>query len=66
MLLQLQKWLVATLQRHNTENWKQIFPGITNLSPYFHIHVSVSAFYISTIGMSILLEENMWTNSKNI
>ncbi len=31
--------------------------GITNLSPNFHIHVSVSAFYISTIGMPILLEE---------
>jgi hypothetical protein len=33
-----------TLQRHNTENSKQIFPEkeLCGLSPHFHIHVSVS------------------------
>jgi hypothetical protein len=37
--------LKSTLQRQNTEIWKQIFPA------------SVSDLYISTIGLPILLEE---------
>ncbi len=51
----------TTLQRHNTENSKQIFPEkeLHGLSPNFHIHVSVSDLYISTIGLPILLQENM-------
>ncbi len=57
-----------TLQRHNTENFKQIFPEkeLLRLSPNFHIHVYVNNLYIPTIGLPILLQENMWTNPKNI
>ncbi len=40
-----------TLQRHNCENLKQIFPEkeLDGLSPNIHIHVSVSDLYITTI-----------------
>ena len=45
---------------------KQIFPEKESLglSPNFHIHVSVSDLYIPTptIGLPILLQENMWTD----
>ncbi len=46
-----------TLQRHNTENSKQIFPEkeLCYLSRNSHIHVSVSDLYIPTIGLPILL-----------
>ncbi len=45
-----------TLQRHKTENSKQIFPEkeLCGLSPNSHIHVSVSDLYIPTIGLPIL------------
>jgi hypothetical protein len=57
----------AALQRHNTENSKLIFPEKElRLGPDFHIHVSVSALYIPTIGLPILLQENMWTDTGNI
>jgi hypothetical protein len=39
---------------------------LRGLSPKFHIHVSASDLYISTIGLPILLKENMWTDSGNI
>jgi hypothetical protein len=47
------------MQRQNTEISKQIFPEkeYRDLSPNFHIHVSVSDLYILTIGLPILLEE---------
>jgi hypothetical protein len=32
------------------------------LSPNFHIHVSVIDLYIPSIGVPILLPENMWTD----
>jgi hypothetical protein len=37
----------ATMQGHNTENLKQIFPEkeLRSLSPNFHIHVAVSDLY---------------------
>ncbi len=56
--------MVLELQRHNNENSKQIFPEkeLHALSPNFHIHVSVSDLYIPTIGLPILLQENMWTD----
>ncbi len=49
----------GTLQRHNAENFKQIFPEkeYRGLSLNFHIHVSVSELYIPTMGPSFLLEE---------
>jgi hypothetical protein len=56
------------LQRHDTENLKQIFPGkeLSDFSLSFHIHVSVSDLYIPTIHLPILLQENMLTDSRNI
>jgi hypothetical protein len=57
-----------TLQRHNTENLKSIFPEkeMCGLSPNFHIQASVSDLYIPTIGVPILVQENMWTDPGNI
>jgi hypothetical protein len=48
LFLALKKY--STLQRHNTENSKQIFPDkeLLGLSPNFHIHMSVSDLYIPT------------------
>jgi hypothetical protein len=56
-----------TLKRHNTENLKQIFPKKDGaaLSPNFDIHVSVSNLNVLTIGLPILLQENMWTDLGN-
>jgi hypothetical protein len=55
---------LPTLQRHNTENSKQIFPEkeLRGLSPNFLIHVSVNDLYIPAIGPPILLREKMWTD----
>jgi hypothetical protein len=46
------------------ENSKQIFPEkeLRCLSPNFHIYVSVSDLYIPTIGLPILLQDNMGTD----
>jgi hypothetical protein len=35
-------------------------------SPNFRIHVSVSDLYIPTIGLPILVQENMWTDPGKI
>ncbi len=35
---------------------------LLGLSPNFHIHVSVSDLNSTTIGLPILLQENMWTD----
>jgi hypothetical protein len=45
-----------TLQRTNTENWKQIFQEkeLRGNSPNFHLHVSVSDLYIPMIDLPIL------------
>ncbi len=45
----------CSLQRHNTENEKQIFPGkeLRGYSPNSCIHVSVSDLYIPLIGLPI-------------
>jgi hypothetical protein len=58
----------CTLQRPNTENSKQILPEkeLRGVSPNFHIHVSVSNSYIPSSGLPILLQENIWTDSRNI
>jgi len=52
------------LQRHNTENLKQVFPEIEwlGLSPNFRIHVSESELCIPLIALPILLQDNMWTD----
>jgi hypothetical protein len=53
------------LQRTNEENLKQIFleKELRGHSPNFHIHVSVSDFYIPTIDLPILhAAGNMWTD----
>ena len=39
---------------------------LRGLSPNSYIHVSMSDLYIPTIGLPILLQENWWTNRKNI
>ncbi len=51
--------LLHALQRQNIEISKQIFPEkeYRDLSPSFHIHASVSDFYIPTVGLPILLME---------
>jgi hypothetical protein len=51
-----------------TENLKIIFPEkeLRGVSPNFLIHVSVSDLYIPTIGLPILLQENMWNDPGNI
>ncbi len=48
-----------TAKNPNTENWKQIFPEkeLRCHSLNFHIHVSVSDLYFSTIDQAILLQE---------
>jgi hypothetical protein len=60
---------VLTLCTAKTQyrNSKQIFPEkeLCGLSPNFHIHVSESDLYITTIGLPNLLQENMWTDSGN-
>jgi hypothetical protein len=45
----------TTLQKHNTENAKQIFPEkeLCGLSPSFLIHVSVSALYVPNSNVEI-------------
>jgi hypothetical protein len=55
--------ITIALQRHNTENSKHLFPekDLRRHSVNSYIHVSVSDLYIPTIGLSILLQENMWT-----
>ncbi len=60
--------MLDTLQRHNNENSKQIFPEeeLRGLSPNFHIHECVRDLYIPTIGLPILLQKNMWTDPGNI
>jgi hypothetical protein len=39
---------------------------LRGLSPNFHIHVSVIDLYITTIGLPILLQENMRSDPGNI
>ena len=39
---------------------------LRGLIPSFYIYVSVSDLYIPTIGLPILLQENMWTDPVNI
>ncbi len=62
------KQLLPTLQRHNTGNSKKIFPEkeLRGHSPKFNNHVSVSDLYIPTIGLSIVLQEKMWTDPESI
>jgi hypothetical protein len=57
------------LQRQNTENSKQIFPEkeLSGFSPYFNICVCERfILHIPTDGLAIPLQENMWTDPRNI
>ncbi len=49
--------ILSTLQRTNTENWKQIFPEqeLNGQSPNWHIHMALSDLYTLTIDPPILL-----------
>jgi hypothetical protein len=40
--------------------------GIRSPGPNLYIHVYVSDLYIPTIGLPILLQENMWTDPGNV
>jgi hypothetical protein len=53
---------------HCKENPNYVFSEkeLRVLSLNIHIHVSVSELYIHTIGLQILLQENMQTNRVNI
>ncbi len=53
----------SQVQTHSAENSKQILPE-KELRGY--IHVSVSDLYIPLIGLSILLQDNRWTERGNI
>ncbi len=60
-----------SLQRTYTEirkkySHKRKFPGNGPIPNSMHIRVSVSDLYIHTIGLPILLQENMWTDPGNI
>jgi hypothetical protein len=50
------------LQRHGTENSKQIFQGkeLCGYNPNPYINVYVNDLYIPLIGLPILLQENRW------
>ncbi len=66
--LMLSKYLMTTYTLHCKDTIpkirKQIFPEkeLCGLSPNFHILVPVSVLYIPTIGLPILLQENMLTD----
>jgi hypothetical protein len=51
-----------TLQRHNTENSKQIFfeKELLGLSPNFHIHVFVSDLYIFLASVRLFCCRNIY------
>ncbi len=63
-------WIIVlnALQRHFTENLKQIFVEmkLRSLVPNSYIHIPVSDLYIPAIGLPILLQENRWTDRGNI
>ncbi len=49
--------------KYNTEiRCKYSQKELRALNPNVHIHLSVSDFYIPTIGLPILLQENVWTD----
>ncbi len=52
-------WNIPTLHSTGTENSIHIFleKELRGHSPNFHLHVSVSALYIPTIDLPILLQE---------
>ncbi len=51
--------ITYALQRHNTENSKQMFPKMKLgcLVPNSYIHVSSNVLYIPTIGLPVLLQK---------
>jgi hypothetical protein len=60
-------WLQAHVRGTTTCTAKTIYTGNSKqMSPNFHICVSVSDLYIPPIGLPILLQENMWTDCGNI
>jgi hypothetical protein len=53
---------------HCNENPSYVFPEkkLSGLSPYFHIHVSVSDLYIPRIGPHIFLQQKRQTDPGTI
>jgi hypothetical protein len=62
------KYSCHTLQGNYTEIRKKYSQKkkLLGLRPNFHIHVSVSDLHIPTIGLPILLQENMWPDPGKI
>jgi hypothetical protein len=60
--------IVKEIASHCNENpiYVFLFWELRGLSPNFHIHVSVSDFYISRIGPAISLQQNRQTDQGNI
>jgi hypothetical protein len=57
---------IAKTQYRKIRNKYSRNRNCAGLSPNFHIHVSVRDLYIPTIGLPILLQENVWTDPGNI
>ncbi len=71
LLLEIWDWNIGHKQspaKTQYRNAKQIFPEkeLRGLSPIFHSYVSVNDLYIPPIGLPILLQENMWTDPRNM
>jgi hypothetical protein len=71
--VRIQAWTVEKFKTTHCKDTlqkllKRIFPEkeLRSPSPYLDVHVSVSNLYIPTIGLPILLQENMWTDPGSI
>jgi hypothetical protein len=64
----LHPYRFAYALQNTAEISKQIFleMKLHVLSPNSYIHVSASYFYIPTIDLPILLQENRWTDRGNL
>ena len=59
-------WLCHTAKTQYRKLETSIPRKVIVLPPNFNIHVSGSDLYIPTIGLPILLQENIWADPRNI
>ncbi len=59
-------WLCHTAKTQYRKLETSIPRKVIVLPPTFNIHVSGSDLYIPTIGLPILLQENIWADPRNI